>query len=150
MDLGKRADVIKLNDGEAGRLASWLRTGEAKHDTPRSADAVAEACAPIAEATNTSRICVTVAEEGAALSDDGNLVTAAAPHVIVKDTVGAGDAFMAGLMIGLTRGTNPQKVLENDCRLAPSSLHITEQPRCFPRKSSGFSKTYSLPRGGCD
>ena len=32
MDLAKRADVIKLNDGEAGRLASWLRTGEATHE----------------------------------------------------------------------------------------------------------------------
>jgi fructokinase len=117
MDLGKRADVIKLNDGEAGRLASWIGTGEARHDTPRDADSIAEACATIAEATNTSRICVTMAEEGAALWDNGNLVTASAPHVIVKDTVGAGDAFMAGLMIGLTRGTNPQKVLENACRL---------------------------------
>jgi sugar/nucleoside kinase (ribokinase family) len=28
--------------------------------------------------------------------------------VVVKDTVGAGDAFMAGLMVGLTRGTDPQ------------------------------------------
>jgi fructokinase len=117
MDLGKRADVIKLNDGEAGRLAVWLRTGEAKHDTPRDADAVAEACATIAEATNTSRICVTMAEQGAALWDNGNLVTAPAPEVVVKDTVGAGDAFMAGLMVGLTRGTEERKVLENACRL---------------------------------
>jgi fructokinase len=117
VDLGKRADVIKLNDGEAGRFASWLRTGEAEHDTPRGGDAVAEACATIAEATNTSRICVTMAEEGAALWEDGNLVTAPAPHVVVKDTVGAGDAFMAGLMIGLTRGIDTHKVLENACRL---------------------------------
>jgi fructokinase len=117
IDLGKRADVIKLNDGEAGRLASWLSMGEAKHDTPRGPDAVAEACAAIADATNTSRVCVTMAEEGAALWDDGNLVTATAPHVAVKDTVGAGDAFMAGLMIGLTRGTDPQTVLANACRL---------------------------------
>jgi fructokinase len=35
----------------------------------------------------------------------------------VKDTVGAGDAFMAGLMVGLTRETDTQKVLENACRL---------------------------------
>jgi fructokinase len=37
--------------------------------------------------------------------------------VVVKDTVGAGDAFMAGLMVGLTRGMDTQKVLENACRL---------------------------------
>jgi fructokinase len=47
----------------------------------------------------------------------GKLAAAPAPKVVVKDTVGAGDAFMAGLMVGLTRGTDTQKVLENACRL---------------------------------
>ena len=117
MDLARRADVIKLNDGEVGKLASWLQTGEATHNTPRSPDEIAHACALIADATKVSRICVTLAEEGAALWDRGNVVTALAPKVIVKDTVGAGDAFMAGLMVGLTRSTDPRKVLENACRL---------------------------------
>jgi fructokinase len=117
VQLARRADVLKLNDGEVGQLASWLRTGEMKHDTPRNASAITDACAIIAEATNASRICVTLAEEGAALWERGSLVTAPAPKVVVKDTVGAGDAFMAGLMVGLTRGTDPRQVLENACRL---------------------------------
>ena len=117
IDLAKRADVIKLNDEEVGKLASWLKTGEATLSTPRSPDALAEACAVLAKATNTSRICVTRAAEGAALWESGNLVCAPAPKVAIKDTVGAGDSFMAGLMIGLTRGINTQKVLENACRV---------------------------------
>ncbi|MEA3213481.1 MAG: fructokinase [Chthoniobacter sp.] len=117
VQLAKRADVIKLNDDEVGRLASWVRTGEATPNQPRSAEAVAEACATLAEATKTARICVTRAEAGAALWERGNLVCAPAPKVVVKDTVGAGDAFMAGLMVGLTRGTDPQKVLETACRV---------------------------------
>ena len=117
MQLGRHADVLKLNDGEVGQLASWLRTGEMKHETPRDPGAIAEACAIIAEATNASRICVTLAEEGAALWERGKVVTAPAPKVVVKDTVGAGDAFMAGLMVGLTRGTDTRRVLENACRL---------------------------------
>jgi fructokinase len=117
IELAKRAHVLKMNDGEVGQLAHWLRTGELTPDTPRSPDAIAAACATIAEATNASHICVTMAEEGAALWDGGNLVTAPAPKVAVKDTVGAGDAFMAGLMVGLTRGTDTLKVLENACRL---------------------------------
>ncbi len=117
MQLAKRADILKLNDGEVGRLASWLQTGEGTANTPRTPEAIAAACAIVAEATNTSRICVTLAEEGAALWDRGTLVTAPAPHVVVKDTVGAGDAFMAGLMVGLTRGTDTRKVLEDACRL---------------------------------
>ncbi len=117
IDLAKRADVIKLNDGEVGKLAAWLQTGELTPHTPRTPDEVAQACAKVAEATNVSRICVTLAEEGGALWDRGKLVTAPAPKVDVKDTVGAGDAFMAGLMVGLTRGTDTRKVLENACRL---------------------------------
>jgi fructokinase len=88
-----------------------------KPDTPRGAAAISSACAIVSEATNASRICVTLAEEGAALWERGELVTAPAPKVVVKDTVGAGDAFMAGLMVGLTRGADTRKVLENACRL---------------------------------
>ena len=117
MELAKRAHVLKLNDGEVGQLAHWLRTGDLVPDTPRNAGEIAAACATIAEATNASHICVTMAEEGAALWDRGNLVTAPAPKVVVKDTVGAGDAFMAGLMVGLTRGNDTRKVLEHACRL---------------------------------
>jgi fructokinase len=51
------------------------------------------------------------------LWDNGQLTTAPAPHVEVRDTVGAGDAFMAGLMVGLTKGSEPQIVLTNACRL---------------------------------
>jgi fructokinase len=117
VQLARRADVLKLNDGEVGQLASWLRTGEMKHDTPRGPAAIGNACAIIAEATNAARICVTLAEEGAALWEQGKLVTAPAPKVAVKDTVGAGDAFMAGLMVGLVRGNETRKILENACRL---------------------------------
>jgi fructokinase len=117
MELAKRADVLKLNDGEVGRLASWVRTGEATHDTPKTDEAIARACETLADATNVPTICVTRAEDGAALWDRGRLTTAPAPHVEVKDTVGAGDAFMAGLMVGLTRGTESRRVLENACRL---------------------------------
>jgi fructokinase len=117
MELAKRADVLKLNDGEVGRLASWVTTGDAHTDTPRDADAIARACEILAKATNVSRVCVTLAEQGAALWDNGTLTTAPAPQVEVRDTVGAGDAFMAGLMVGLTKGTDPHIVLLNACRL---------------------------------
>jgi fructokinase len=116
-ELARRADVLKLNHDEVGQIASWLRTGEAKANPPVDADAVAKACAILSEATDTPRICVTMGAAGAALWDRGSLVTAPAPKVVVKDTVGAGDAFMAGLIVGLTRGADPQTVLDTACRL---------------------------------
>jgi fructokinase len=98
-------------------MAHWIQTGEEAPDTPRDDAAIARDCEILADATSVRRICVTRAEEGAALWDNGKLTTATAPHVEVRDTVGAGDAFMAGLMVGLTRGTNTYKVLEDACRL---------------------------------
>jgi fructokinase len=117
LELAKRADVIKLNDSEVGRLASYIRTGKDEANTPQGAEEVRAACTSVAEATNASRICVTLAEKGAALWNGRELVTAPAPHISVKDTVGAGDAFMAGLMFGLIHGGDARKVLENACRL---------------------------------
>jgi fructokinase len=117
IDIAKRSDVVKLNDDEVSKLASWLKTGEATLDRPQSLDALAEACVTLAKATNVSRICVTRGAEGAALWESGNLVCAPAPKVTIKDTVGAGDSFMAALMHGLARGTDTQKALENACRV---------------------------------
>jgi fructokinase len=117
LDLAKRADVLKLNDGEVGQFAHWVRTGELIPDTPRDEASIARDCKTLAEATGVNCVCVTRAEEGAALWDRGSLTTATAPHVEVKDTVGAGDAFMAGLMVGLTRGMDHKRVLEIACRL---------------------------------
>lgn len=117
LGLAKRADILKLNDIEVGQLAHWIQTGEAAPDTPRTDDAIARDCEILAQATGVTRVCVTRGADGAALWENGRLTTAFAPHVDVRDTVGAGDAFMAGLMVGLTKGTEPHKVLEDACRL---------------------------------
>jgi fructokinase len=116
-DLAKRADVIKLNDDEVGCLAAFLRTGAMSASTPRDAQSLSDACACIADATATERICVTRGADGAALWENGRLTCVAAPRVEVRDTVGAGDAFMAGLMRGLTGDMEIQRVLESACRL---------------------------------
>lgn len=117
VQLAARADVLKLNHDEVGLIASWLRTGEATPNPPENPEAVAKACATLSEATNIPRICVTMGAAGAALWDRGQLTTAVAPKVVVRDTVGAGDAFMAGLIVGLTRGAEKQVVLDTACRL---------------------------------
>lgn len=133
IDLAKRANVLKLNDGEVGQIAHWVRTGELIPDTPRDEGAIARDCQTLAEATGVNCVCITRAEEGAALWDRGSLTTATAPHVEVKDTVGAGDAFMAGLMVGLTRGMDHKRVLESACRLgAHVASHFGATPLLPP------------------
>lgn len=140
LKLAKWADVIKLNHEEVGKLAAFIKTGELSCPPPMNTHAVAEAAAVLAGATNTPRICVTRAENGAALWENGALVTAPAPHVEVKDTVGAGDSFMAGLMIGLTRGADVQGVLDNACRVgAYVASHNGATPLLPPEIFEKFS-----------
>ncbi len=49
-------------------------------------------------------VAVTLGEEGALLCDNGQVTHLPAPHVEVVDTTGAGDAFSAGLAVGLSEG----------------------------------------------
>jgi fructokinase len=142
MDLAEHADVIKLNDGELGRLAAWIKTGEMKQTTPRARDEISSACKVIAEKASVPCICVTMAEAGAALWDGGTLITAPAPSVVVKDTVGAGDAFMAGLMVGLTRGMDRHKVLENACRLG---AFVASHYGATPLLPAEFKASFAMP-----
>ena len=116
--MAARADVIKLNHDEVGMLAAWLQTGETAPHPASTPHEVAEACAVLSKAMGMPRICVTMGAAGAALWDrHAPFIHVPAPPTVVKDTVGAGDAFMAGLVVGLTRGVEPKTVLESACRL---------------------------------
>ncbi len=148
VELALRADVLKLNHSEVGQLAMFLRTGEATLNSPTTLEEVAAACALLAQATATSRICVTMGASGAALWTEGRVLHATAPTVEVRDTVGAGDAFMAGLMVGLTHGADPQVVLNSACQLgAYVASHHGATP-VFPlektRKWISFLKTRKI------
>jgi fructokinase len=114
--MARYADVLKLNDDELGLLAAFAQNSPA-HQRPVTEATLAQACEILSGATGTQRICVTRGVAGAAFWEAGALITAAAPAVTVKDTVGAGDAFMAGLIMGLTTGRETSEVLTAACRL---------------------------------
>ncbi len=117
MNLARRADVMKLNDDELGQLAGYVRRGKLQLSTPKTEEALSRDCATLAEATGVRCVCVTRGPQGAALWDEGNVTFAPAPKVTVRDTVGAGDAFMAGFVTGRTRGIETWRTLENACKL---------------------------------
>ena len=130
IDLARRADVIKLNDAEIGQLARSLEPGEAMPITPRTESELKTACAILTEATGVTRICVTLAAAGAAWWEAGHLVRVPAPVVAVRDTVGAGDAFMAALMIGLTGERPIREVLTAACSVG---AYVASQDGAIPR-----------------
>jgi fructokinase len=107
--LAQRADLIKLNDQE---LSSLLN-----EDIP-PAD-LAEAVRRFAQRAGVGKICLTAGATGAGLLLDGEWFWEAAQPAPVRDTVGAGDSFLAALLSGLLLGKNPPaEILRRACRLA--------------------------------
>ena len=80
---------------------------------------------------------VTMGDKGAVYADmQGNSGFCPARRVKVKDTTGAGDAFCAGVAIGLTYGKNMAQACEIGAHLAASVITTGENvcPRFLPRE----------------
>ena len=99
----RRADVVKLNEEEMQRLASWL---DLRGDLPRTV-------AALAETFRCYTVCVTRGPRGAALLRDGRWSEHPGFEVEVRDTVGSGDAFLAVFLAGLLNGTADDALLHN-------------------------------------
>ena len=101
-----KADFIKLNDEELREISSEL-------DSPYNS--FEQNIKFIAETTNTKQLCVTKGEYGAVLYYNGKFYYNSGYFVKVVDTVGAGDSFLASLLLRLLRGKSPQKALNYAC-----------------------------------
>lgn len=80
---------------------------------------------------------VTLGAEGAVYADmNGESGHCPAIEVLVKDTTGAGDAFCAGVSIGLTYGKTLRESIEIGSQLAASVITSSENvcPRFLPRE----------------
>lgn len=107
--LASGADLIKLNDEELTRLMGLSSDSEPIETSARR----------FAEKTGCARICVTAGARGAGLLIDGAWFWAEALPIKVRDTVGAGDAFLAALLYGLLASElEPPSILQRACRLA--------------------------------
>jgi fructokinase len=111
--LARRVDWVKVNDEELLRLTA-SRAGM-RSDWPRRLVSAAET---LSAATGGAKICVTCGARGAFVWYAGDVITAPAPHVIVCDTIGAGDAFTAAFVHGLlTMSGELARVMERACAL---------------------------------
>lgn len=108
MELARRATLLKLNTVEAARLAG---------DSPGFGREEAQA-RTLAARTGCHTVCITAGENGAGILSEGVWFWAGGRPVPVRDTVGAGDAFLAGLTSGLIlHRENPPVALARACRL---------------------------------
>ena len=129
-DLLQRTAVLVCNEQEAGMLFSEDYTGTDPED-------LKEIMVRRARLSGIPRIVVTLGERGAVYADkNGESGVCPALRVDVVDTTGAGDAFFAGVAIGLTYGKTVGEACVIGTRLAASVISSRENvcPRFRPEK----------------
>jgi len=106
-ELMQKADFIKLNDEELEEICSVLGCREKDLESQINW---------LVQTTNTNSICITRGEDGAILYYKGNFYDHDGYKIKVKDTVGAGDSFLATLLNELlVKENSPQVALAKAC-----------------------------------
>lgn len=127
-DFLQKLDCFICNEQEAGMLFY----DDYSKKTPEEMLKILES--KIASA-NISSMIVTMGSQGAVYADNkGNQGICPAKKVVVKDTTGAGDAFCAGAMTGLSYGKSLAEACEIGSTLAASVITSSENvcPRFMP------------------
>lgn len=106
LELMSKADFIKLNDEELWEISRKL--GSPYNSFEQNIKF-------IAEQTNTKQVCVTKGAFGAVLYHNEKFYYNSGYFIKVVDTVGAGDSFLASLIVRLLKGKSPQKSLNYAC-----------------------------------
>ena len=108
LELIKRSDFIKLNDEELKEICDFVNI--------KGLD-VTDQIIALSENTKSIHICVTLGKDGAVLYSDKQIYKNAGYVVKVKDTVGAGDSFLATLIHHLLLEEGPQYALDYSCAM---------------------------------
>jgi len=129
-DFLQQIDCFVCNQQEAGLLFS----DDYDHLSP---DEMCRVLTGNVRSANIPSMVVTMGGQGAVYAcADGSCGIVPAKKVDVMDTTGAGDAFFAGTVIGLTYGKTLAESCEIGSRLAASVICITENvcPRFRPQE----------------
>lgn len=130
-----RANIVKLSAEELDRVAEWFDIKGTLEAKVRS----------LAAQFTCEIVCVTRGSEGAALLHDGAWTEHPGYQVEVKDTVGAGDAFLAVLLAGLLSGASDSALLQHANLIG---AYVTTQYGAVPAdQGSAMSLPLSAPPG---
>ncbi|OWK98640.1 carbohydrate kinase [Kaistella haifensis DSM 19056] len=101
--LMNKADFIKFNDEEILEIASGLGF---------NSDDLEENIHFISQKTQTPSICVTLGKHGSIMIWEGKIYRHSGYPVEVSDTVGAGDSFLASLIVQLLSKNKPEEAMD--------------------------------------
>ncbi len=104
--LMQEANLIKLNEDELQIVSSALKNQSLT---------IEEQVSHVHEIHNPKYVAVTLGEKGALLFCDGKFHRSTGYSITVKDTVGAGDAFLAALVSKLIASEKPKDALNFAC-----------------------------------
>lgn len=127
-DFLQKTDCFVCNIQEAGIL--FMDEYEDK-----SPEEMAEILAGRVKPANIKRMVVTMGSKGSVYADsEGNYGVCPPKRTDVKDTTGAGDAFFAGVTVGLTYGKELKDACKIGTMLATSVINTSENvcPRFLP------------------
>ena len=110
--LARRATLLKANTAEVARLCEEASTIGREETHARR----------LAREYQLNTICITAGARGAGLLDYGHWYWEPAAPVLVRDTIGAGDAFLAGLVSARLQGSVPAVTLRQACRIAEAAV----------------------------
>lgn len=96
------ADIVKMNEEELDIVANWID----------DFDTEIEKIKEVKDKYDIDVIIVTKGKEGVICIDNNKIFTHPIFPIMVKDTVGSGDAFLAGFVHQFLRGKNTEECLE--------------------------------------
>ena len=132
LELMSKADFIKLNDEELWEISRKLESPYNSFE---------QNIKFIAEKTNTKQVCVTKGAFGAVLYTNDKFYYNSGYFIKVVDTVGAGDSFLATLIVRLLKGKSPQKSLNYACAIGAL---VAGQEGANPKISDVEIKKYMM------
>lgn len=100
-ELLSRADILKLNDHEVGLIAGWYR----------DADDIIDQIKIVQDKFLIDTILVTRGDKGAIVTNKGAITMQNGYKVQVADTIGSGDAFLAGYLFKTSKGNSVAEAL---------------------------------------
>jgi len=130
--LMSKADFIKFNDEEILEIVGAL--GFESEDIKENINF-------IAKKTNTKAVCVTLGKHGSILYWNNEFYSHGGYQVKVADTVGAGDSFLASLIVKLLSDENPDDALDFASAVgALVASYSGANPPITPSQIAGFMK----------
>jgi fructokinase len=97
-----RADILKMNEGELELITGWFSPFNRIEDR----------ISLIQDKFDIKTLIVTMGGDGALVNDKGSFSRHPGFRITVADTIGSGDAFLAGFIHQLLAGSSTEKSLE--------------------------------------